>query len=573
MRRHRGANGERLTMMTATDRLEALLPLPRRMTRTGGEFTIDSVDVCQVGDLPAEGYRLTIDGSGVRIDAADDLGEHYARMTLGQLGSPAAGVVIEDWPDLAVRGVMLDVSRDRVPTVAALKGLIRQLAGWKVNQLQLYFEHTFAYVDHRDVWDSASPFTADEIVDIDRYCAAHHIELVANQNCLGHAERWLRLPRYRSLALRPDGFDIMGLHRGPTTLDPSNPAAFEFVSSLLDELVPLFSANRVHIGMDEPWELPAERIGDYVDWVRRLCALPALRDREVLVWGDVLAHHPQVLGQLPDNVTVTEWGYEADHPFDERISALTEQGRSRWVCPGTSSWQSLLGRTTNMRANTTAAARAARDGGATGMLMTDWGDWGHHQPGAVSMVGYAYGAAMSWCAGSNADIDLSLTCDPAAIALGNVYLATASQRPNCSAFVRHLYLPQARVRHLTFDELDSARGQIHDGLSLLAPRIDVDANELRWAAEAVALALDDAEGRLHGDGTMASISVGQRTLLAERADGLGQRHAELWLRRSRPGGLAGSRRWFTRLRQGYLDGAVPANWPYPEVDLSDGEPT
>ena len=547
--------------------------MPRRVTELGGEFVPAAPMVRTVTDLPAQGYRLRVDAEGTHIDAADNLGAHYAHVTLGQLGAPTPGVSIEDWPDLAVRGVMLDVSRDRVPTTQTLKTLIDRLAGWKVNQLQLYLEHTFAYTGHDDVWRHASPFTAEEIREIDTYCATRHVELVANQNCLGHAERWLRHPRYRPLALTPDGFDSMGVRRGPTTLDPSNPAAFQFVETLLNELLPCFTSNRVNIGMDEPWELPPDRILDYVGWMQRLCELPILRDREVIVWGDILAHHPDVLGELPDNVTVAEWGYEASHPFAERTATLAAADRQHWVSPGTSSWQSLLGRVTNMRANTTGAARAATTSGAAGLLMTEWGDWGHHQPAAVSLPGFAFGAAMSWCADTNADIELGDVTDPAAVALGEVYLATAAQRPNCSALVRHLYLPQARVRHITHDDLDVARERIDAGVHLLRARYDADADELRWAADVVRLALDDAEGRLPGDGTLASITSSRRTALADAAVEIGIRHAELWPRRSRPGGLTGSRRWFTRLRDAYLAGAVPSAWPYPEVDFSDGEPT
>jgi hypothetical protein len=547
-----------------------LCPSPRRIELTRERFVIDEIRVRRVNDLPPQGYRLSIGHDGTDIAARDAVGEHYARLTLAQLGTPTPGGVIEDWPDLAVRAVMLDVSRDRVPTMAALELLVDQLAGWKVNQLQLYFEHTFAYSDHEPVWRSASPLTSGQIAELDLYCAQRHIELVPNQNCLGHAERWLRHERYKSLALRPDGFDIMGLRRGPTTLDPSNPAAFDFIASLLDELVPNFSSNRVHIGLDEPWELPADRIDDYVAWMQRLCSLPVLRDRDVLVWGDILAHHSHVLQSLPENVTVTEWGYEADHPFSDRAHALADAGRSMWLCPGTSSWQSLLGRTTNMRANTVAASRAALDYDATGLMMTDWGDWGHHQPAVISTPAYAYGAAVSWCAATNVDVDLTAITDAATIALGDVYLATAAQRPNCSSFVRHLYLPQARVRNITVDELDGARQRTNDGIALLADRTDDDADELRWAADVVRLGLDDAGARLAGDGTLASIGAADRARFADRADDIANRHGDLWLRRSEPGGLVGSQRWFQRLREGYQNGAVPDQWPYPQVDLSDG---
>ena len=98
---------------------------------------------------------------------------------------------------------MLDISRDKVPTMDTLFALIDRLAGWKVNQIQLYSEHTFAYRDHEVVWRDASPMTADEIRAVDAYCTERHIELVPNQNCLGHMDRWLQHDEYRHLAMAP----------------------------------------------------------------------------------------------------------------------------------------------------------------------------------------------------------------------------------------------------------------------------------------------------------------------------------------------------------------------------------
>src|SRR5436853_5227616 len=139
-----------------------LLPRPRQATFRRRQCVVDDVRVAAATDLPAEGYRLRVDGDSVRIDAADAAGAFYARVTLAQLTEDgrASECDIEDWPALAVRGVMLDVSRDKVPTMATLRGLVDQLAGWKVNELQLYTEHTFAYEGHEDVWRDASPFTA-----------------------------------------------------------------------------------------------------------------------------------------------------------------------------------------------------------------------------------------------------------------------------------------------------------------------------------------------------------------------------------------------------------------------------
>ena len=58
-----------------------------------------------------------------------------------------------------------------------------------------------------------------------------------------------------------------------------------------------------------------------------------------------------------------------------------------WVCPGTSSWNSLVGRWPNARANVLDAAESGLAAGARGFLLTDWGDNGHWQHLPVSFLG------------------------------------------------------------------------------------------------------------------------------------------------------------------------------------------
>ncbi len=145
-----------------------------------------------------QAYELTITAQSVRIIGHEAAGVFYGVNTLiqiiGQNGLRLPGMSIADWPDFLARGVMLDISRDKVYSMPTLNNLVDMLAGWKVNQLQLYTEHTFAYRKHPAVWSGASPMTGQEISELDRYCKERFIELVPNQNSFGHMHRWLTQP-------------------------------------------------------------------------------------------------------------------------------------------------------------------------------------------------------------------------------------------------------------------------------------------------------------------------------------------------------------------------------------------
>lgn len=564
-----------------------LLPVPRHLDL--GERTVDSSEPSvQIGarGLPPEGYAITIDADGtVMIEAADPAGLFYAHATLAQLerlhgGSLPVGEV-RDWPDLPIRAVMLDIARDKVPTMETLFALIDRLAAWKVNQIQLYSEHTFAYADHETVWRDASPMTAEEIRAVDEYCRLRHIELVPNQNCLGHMGRWLAHDEYRHLAMAPtpDQPD-----RAPTTIEPTNPESLALVRSLLGELLPSFSHHRfVNVGLDEPWELPPERIGDYLEWVRVLRALPELDGCEMLIWSDVLAGDPDHLKALPDGVTVCEWFYDAGHAFDARAATYAETGTPFWTAPGTSSWLTILGRVTNMRTNNCEAVDAAVAHGGGGVLNTDWGDNGHLQYLPISEPGLAYGAAVAWCAATNRDLDLgaalSMHCyeDPTGVlgrtlvTLGDLYLGITPKMINVSALVLPLYWPQlvagrwplkgARADEYAAVEerlaecraaLGDARPERADGALVL--------DELRNAIALVAVLSRDGRLRTEGDGTLGSISAGERTRLESDLRPVIAEHERLWLARNRPGGLPDSLAWLDHLARCYETGEPDFTW-------------
>jgi hypothetical protein len=564
-----------------------LLPVPRELALEDRTVTASAPRVT-VGapDLPAQGYAVTIgDDSAVTIEAADAAGAAYAAATITQLRQLHDGRLpvgrIRDWPDLPIRAVMLDISRDKVPTMDTLRALVDRLAGWKVNQLQLYSEHTFAYDDHETVWREASPLTAEEIRELDEYCAARHVELVPNQNCLGHMGRWLQHDEYRHLAMapKPDQPD-----RAPTTIEPTNPESLALVRDLLGELLPNFSSRRfVNVGLDEPWELPDDRIDDYLEWVRVLRGVPELDGREMLVWGDILAGEPDRIRSLPDGVTVCEWGYDAGHPFEARVATFAECGKPFWTAPGTSSWLTILGRTTNMRANCTEAVDATLGHNGVATLATDWGDNGHLQYLPVSDPGLAYSAAVAWCADTNRDLDLgavlSTHCydDPSrvlgetVVALGDLYRNLTPQMVNVSTLVLHLYWPQLvagrfPLKDVSAHEYATAQEQLldlRDALGRADPRRADGAlvlDELRNAIALVTVLCRDGRARTEGDGTLAGIPPTTRARLAEALRPVITEHERLWAARNRLGGLRDSRAWLDHLLECYETGEADHAW-------------
>lgn len=399
-----------------------LLPTPRRLVPGPGRCAAGA-PVASAADasLPVQGYRLSVTAGAVRLAVRDPAGERHARATLAQLraqyGERLPCLEIEDAPAFATRGVMLDISRCRVPTQAELLRLIEILAGWKVNHLQLYVEHTVAYRDHPDAWRGWDPLTHDEIRELAAHAAAQGIELTANQNCLGHLEAWFEHPRYAALAEIAPGqpWDFGGIvtKTGPFSLCPADPGAFPLVEGLLDELLPLFPGGMANIGCDEAYDLGQGRSRDavaargraavYLDWVDRVCAVARRHGKRPQFWADIALEHPEALARLPADLVALCWGYEPDAPFARWLDQVRIAGREAWVCPGTACWRGWTGRTSERQGNLLAAAVQGQAAGATGWLATAWGDLGHRQPWPVTLHALAEACHRAWSGGAAFD--------------------------------------------------------------------------------------------------------------------------------------------------------------------------
>lgn len=556
-----------------------LLPRPRALTPAPGETAAGTALQTRTdATLPAQGYRLHLRPDSVVLEAADAAGAFYGRMTFRQLARQCADRIpcgtIEDWPDFPDRGVMLDISRDKVPTLDTLRSLIDQLAEWKYNHIELYTEHTFAYQKHPEVWQDASPMTPEEIRALDAYCRDRHIELVPNQNSFGHMARWLKLPRYRPLAECPDGYTAPWGQRYAlgSTLDPTQPESLTLVAELYEELLPCFSSRRFNVGCDETFDLgqgrsreDCERRGKgrvYLDFLLKIHALCRQHGRTMLFWGDIILHHAELIPELPKDVVALAWGYEADHPFDSQCAEFARAGIPFLVCPGTSSWNSIAGRTDNCLKNLLNAAQNGLKHGAVGYLVTDWGDYGHWQYLPVSYLGFAAGAAAAWNLDANralledrntlcraldthAFLDHAGVMGALAYDLGNANLLTPACNKANSAGLFRLLNPGAMRREdwrplewpeykaVSPEEYLTARAAIH-ALAATIDRADLRRADAAWIRDEFRNA-----ARMLQAACDRALAVNPERLAADLPLIISE-HRRLWLARNRPGGLQDS---------------------------------
>lgn len=240
-------------------------------------FALDPA-IAPAGD---EAYVLDITPQGVTVTARAPAGLFYGAVTLWQLatadGAKGEAVIaaqrIEDAPQFAWRGLMLDVAR-HFRTPDEVKAVIDQMAlhklntfhwhltddqGWRI-QINQYPKLTQvggcripAGAAGKDAKGKPKPYcgfyTQDEIRDVVKYAADRFVTVVPEIDLPGHAQAAIAAyPELGVTGQRPLVSPDWGVN---TWLFKPDETTLKFLENVLDEVAELFPGKYIHLGGDE----------------------------------------------------------------------------------------------------------------------------------------------------------------------------------------------------------------------------------------------------------------------------------------------------------------------------------
>lgn len=363
-------------------------------------------------------YEIHVEETAITVKSTCNQGLFYGLQTLKQLivlhKRHMPCMVISDAPDFEARGYYYDVTRGKVPTLDYLKKIVDVLAYFKLNQFQLYIEHTYLYKNQSEVWTVTDPLTAEEIILLDQYCAQRYIELVPSISTFGHLYEALESESFKHLseleAINEFSWDDRMSHH---TLNVSMEESFDFVKRMIDEFIPLVRSNKFNICADETFDLGegknkelAKKVGKsqlYVDFLTKIIDHVKSYDKEIMFWGDIIIKHPEHIDGLPKDLICLNWWYWLNYPED-KVKIIHEHGFRQYMCPGVNGWNTLMNDHALSYKNIKMMTDYGKKYNATGILNTDWGDFGHWNSFSASIPGLIYGAAFSW--GETRDYDI-----------------------------------------------------------------------------------------------------------------------------------------------------------------------
>ncbi len=277
-----------------------------------------------------ESYQLIIDKQGIKITANTEFGVMQGVATLAQLMFRSTAdktmvlplVNIVDSPRFSWRGLMIDSVRHFI-SIDAIK---RQLDGMSAAKLNVFHWHLtddqgwrIESKTHPKLHQLASDnqyYTQQEIADVVDYASLLGIRVVPEFDLPGHASAIaVAYPELISVDKPYTMEDKWGVFE--PLLDPSNEKVYQFIDSIVGELVQLFPDQYLHIGGDEvhpvQWK-ESTKIQQFmtennlqnehdlqVFFNKKVQLILAKHKRRMMGWDEI--YHPD----LPKDIMVQSW--------------------------------------------------------------------------------------------------------------------------------------------------------------------------------------------------------------------------------------------------------------------------
>ena len=146
---------------------------------------------------------------------------------------------INENENFKTRGIMLDMSRNGVMRVDAVKKYIVYMAAFGLNTLWIYTEDTYELKEYPFFGYMRGRYTKEEIKEIDDYAYNLGVEVIACIQTLGHMEQYLR--QQESFVIK-DTASVMLANSEET---------YKFIECAVKFFKENLRTNKIHIGMDE----------------------------------------------------------------------------------------------------------------------------------------------------------------------------------------------------------------------------------------------------------------------------------------------------------------------------------
>ncbi len=347
----------------------------------------------------SEYYTLSIEKSGIQVKALNSRGFFYGLVSLLQLfefyKDTLPAISITDYPALGMRAISDDISRGQVSTLDNFKRIIDHLAYYKINTYMPYLEDMVLFEQFPSIGKNRGALSEHEIRELVSYASERFVEIIPIFQTLGHYENILAMPEFVHLAEFP----------GAASLCITNDSIYPFLESMLGKLFDWFPSPYFHIGADESFDVGYGKSKNVADSLgigklhalhyKKIYDICKRHGKTVMMYGDIILRHPEILNHIPKDIIVVDWHYRPD--FEYKSPEIFHNAGFRFlVSPSVWNFTSSFPVVYNSVPNVQHSLESGIRFGALGMVNSNWGDFGAETFKELVLQSYSWSAACAW---------------------------------------------------------------------------------------------------------------------------------------------------------------------------------
>ena len=280
-------------------------------------------------------------------------------------------------------GVMIDMSRNAIMTVEALKRYMLLLKKMGYNAIMPYTEDTFEVNDEPYFGYMRGRYSKAEMKEIDDFGLSIGMEVIPCIETLAHLDtafRWGKIPNDCANILLVD-----------------DDRTYELIDRMFASTSECFRSRKINVGMDEAHMLGR---GKYLDkhgfvpsaeimkrHLARVCEIAKKYDYELMVWSDMFfgdyakkdfKEPDEDVKPLLDAVIPIYWDYHItdENVYSYRMSKHMEVSKKTWYAGGAWGWHGIIPHNRFTLQTMLPALNACKKNKIKNVVITMWGDYG-----------------------------------------------------------------------------------------------------------------------------------------------------------------------------------------------------
>ena len=306
---------------------------------------------------------------------------------------------------------MIDASRCGVPRVSSVKRIIDYLALAGYTMMMLYTEDVVKLENRPYFGYMRGRYTVEDMREIDDYAYAYGVEVIPCLELYGHMEKYLIWPEASKIK---DTNGVMMARSDET---------FAFVEELIATVTSAFRSKRIHIGMDEAWDMGRGKFLDtygYVppfdifnEYMERLISITNKYGLTPMMWSDMyfrvhaadnISYYNEdtvvpesTKALIPKEVELVFWHYGEQHHCDDyMMKKHNELGRKVIFAGGNWGWIGHFPEHNYMMSTLKFSLDACRNNDVREAMLTVWCNDNAECDSFANLFGISYFAEIAY---------------------------------------------------------------------------------------------------------------------------------------------------------------------------------